>query len=76
MGHPALLYNGNGYNLLLEWTEQDSFQLSTQGTSQPCYFLHAGYIGEGVYFQRDISNQIKSLTLPGYAYGEIYYKLS
>ena len=74
-GGPILSMQQGGYPAYLEWTGDDSFQISLQGFSRTfsCYILHGGHIGQRVYFQRG-EGAIASLTLPGTVYGKVYKK--
>ena len=74
-GHKTLIASEGAYEAIMEWTGEDSFQLSVQGMAVPCYTLHSGRVGARVYFQRSGSKVI-SLSLPGLAYGAVYEKQS
>lgn len=73
----ALSTDESGYPALLEWIKDDSFQATVHGYpgSISCYALHAGHIGQRIYFQRQ-SGEIASLTMPGTVYGKVYMKTS
>ena len=73
-GHPTLFTGEGGDTAFLEWHKDDSFQISLRGLSVPCFVLHSGHIGAWVYFQRDSTHKIVSLTVPGIAYGHVYMK--
>ncbi len=72
-GHTILAASERGLVLILDWTEDDSFQLSVQGIPVPCYILGSGTVGERVYFQRQ-GAKVASLTVPGLEYGRVYKK--
>lgn len=77
-GHQALWgYLGQGaqsITVILEWTEGDSFQLTTQGIPVPCFVNGGGEIGERVYFERSGGGKVTGLTVPGLTYGTFFKK--
>lgn len=74
----VLSTNESGIPAVLEWIKDDSFQETLQGYpgTFSCHTAHAGHIGQRIYFQRDGSGAIVSLTMPGTVYGKVYMKTS
>ena len=71
-GHPTLLTREGGDMGLLEWREEDSFQVTVRGFPVPCFVLHSGHIGLWIHFQRDSTGKVMTLTAPGISYGVVW----
>lgn len=71
-GHPALITQEGGATGLLEWRENDSFQVTVRGLPVPCFVLSTGHIGLWIHFQRDSTGKVTTLEAPGMAYGVVW----
>lgn len=71
---PTLYIDGGNISGVLQWREEDTFQIAPNVYVVDCAILSNGVMGALVYFQRGSGGKVISLTIPGLVYGQAFNK--